>query len=247
MPSPPQGGLLGVLPTPAGLGGSLASGGGLPSAIHFWPMNEGTGATFFDSIGSLNFTASGVTWSAVPGMGVPAVAGFNSITPTTAVASSYNAGLDFSGTQPWTHSCWAYITAIGAIFSNLNPATYAGGWEVGNVGTGLGSYGVVNSGSQFLGEYFTPNTTVAQHIVTTYDGSNGIAGLKTYVNGSLQATTQYSATAPTTPANSAALFHMGTRTDGATAAYGGALAYMRVYTQVLTSAQVSTLYALGPQ
>ena len=83
-------------------------GSSVPTAIHFWPMNEGTGSTLHDSIGSTNLTATNVTWATSTGMGTSAVAQFNG-TSSFASAASVDSTLNFNGTQPMT-VCYGQIT-----------------------------------------------------------------------------------------------------------------------------------------
>jgi len=245
MPSPGQGGAAGILPTPEGLGGSSAII--FPSPIHFWPMNEGSGSTYHDSVGGLNFTVTNPYWGVLAGMGASAVAEFNNNAPTSAVASAYDASLDFNGTQPWTYSAWAYITAAGTLFSNLENPSFTGGWEIGQgVPNTIGSFAGVNSGSAFLAVETTEySINEALFITVTYDGSNTVAGLLFYINGVVQ-TMDTLGDNFVPPGISAQPFQIGLRPNG-TQPYGGGLAYMRVWNQVLTSAQITTLYGNGPQ
>lgn len=248
MSSPGQGGIVGVLDTPEGLGGSLAtSGGGFPAAIHFWPMNEGTGTIFHDSIGGLNFSCPLVSWTSTPG--VPgSTALFTTASPTLATAAAYDADLDFDGTHAWTYSAWIYPTTMGVLLGNLVPPSYPGGWEVGNLLLNtIGAFALINSGSAFTANYISTGFFYSNlYLVTfTYDGSNTAAGLQIYLNGVSQPATNYSATG-TPPERSSQPFLMGARLDGSNP-YGGGLSFVRVWNQVLTPTQISTLFTNGPQ
>jgi Concanavalin A-like lectin/glucanases superfamily len=219
-----------------------------PKAIHFWPMNEGSGSTFYDQIGTLNFTVTNPFWGVLAGMGSSAVAEFNNASPTFAVASGYDASLDFSGTQSWTVAFWAYPTVIGTFLSNIESPSFTGGWEVGGGSpvSDIAIFAGINDGSHLLAVQNGGITlSVAQFIVATYDGSNTLGGCLMYVNGSAIAMGTLGNTF-TPPGQTTQPFQIGLRANS-TNPYGGGLAYMRVWNQVLTQAQITTLYGKGPQ
>lgn len=249
MGSPPQGGILGILPIPVGLGGSLANGGGLPAAIHFWPMNEGTGSTFFDQIGTINLTAQNISWSSLTGMGPVPVAGFNG-TNSSAVASAVSSSLNFNGTTSFSVAFWIDTprTASETFFGNFEASggTFTG-FEIttgGASGIGLGLVNNLNTSDSVFYLDGSTQPTSATFLSVSYDGLNTSTSAKLYINGVSTAlsgsglvTTNFSSTQP---------FLVGSRNDGSNP-YQGAMAYMRVWNQVLTPTQVSTLFASGPQ
>lgn len=250
MAGPPMGGILGTLPVPSGLGGSLASGGG-PSAIHFWPMNEGTGTSLVDHIGSTNLTASNLVWATTPtGMGSSSkIAAFDGTT-SYAQAASVDSSLNFSGSTPFTFAVWVDLgsTSSMTIAGNLTAPTTYEGWEVGCPGGGNANLLLVNN---VTSNQLTANTSTAPFglstpvlLTVTYTGSLTLAGIVVYVNGVSQAISDASGTLSSS-FTSTVPFLVGRRADG-TSYFSGALAYMRVWNQALTSTQVTALYSAGP-
>lgn len=252
MPSPSQGGIAGPLPPPSGLGGSLATGGGgLPTAIHFWAMNEGTGSTLHDGIGTTDLTTSNVAWTATPsGMGASADIAFFNGTNSFAQASAVDASLNFSGTTPFTLAFWAYLnsSASATFFGNLTAPTTYEGWEMTNAGgAGLGTLLVnqVTSNQMSAVDSSGAATGTPIFIALTYTGSLTLAGVKEYINGVSQTLTDTTGTL-SAGFTSAIPFLVGRRAD-ATNSYNGGLAYLRIWNQVLTPTQISTLFTNGPQ
>ena len=226
--------------------------GPVPAAIHFWPMNEGSGDTFFDQIGTTNFTATGLTWATNTGMGASAVAQFTPTTPTVANANAYDASLDFNGTQPWTVAFWAYPTQGGAILSNLEVSGGYTGWEIG---TGAGNTqwpsiapGVNAGAATFLLVYNNNGfaLSAAQFWALTYDGSNTVAGCKAYLNGSPISLTTFEDTF-IPPISSTQPMRIGQRPADGSEIYGGGLAYMRVWNSALPQTSIAALQHAGPK
>jgi hypothetical protein len=225
------------------------SGSAIPTAIHFWPMNEGTGSTFVDHVGSTNLTASNVTWAVSSGLGSSAVAQFNGTT-SSAVASAVDSTLNFNGTSPMSIAFWVLpVSNNSATFAgNLETASEYQGWEATNTGsTGPGIL-VVNTitSNQMTAVDETVLIASPYLIVITYTGSLNVSGVAIYSNGTSLSVTDLAGTLSTGGISSTQPFMVGAR-GNATNFYDGAMAYMRVWNQVLTPTQVSALYALGPQ
>jgi hypothetical protein len=215
------------------------------SPIHFWPMNEGTGTAFVDHIGTTNFTLTNVAWATFAGLGSAAVASFLGGGTSYAIANAYDATLDFNGLQPLSWNAWINVTTAGSFFGNLE-GNYGGGWEIGiYLGSTIAAFIAVSSGSSFLMNYFNVAPTGGHMLTVTYDGSNTNAGLLIYLDGVLQATSSYAAIA-TPPVTSAAPCIMGQRYADQNY-YTGGMAFMRVWSKVLTPTQISAIYAKGPQ
>lgn len=224
----------------------------VPAAIHFWPMNEGSGSTFVDNIGTTNLTTTNVTWAIASGLGAAAVSKFSS--NGSAIAAAVDASLNFNGTQPMTVAVWANVNIDNSstICGNLMaPTTYAG-WEVGLTGTNgaaapaLLVVGAVTSNQMTATGPSASGTAAGILLVYTYTGSLTLAGVKIYINGINQTPLSDSSATLTSGATSTQPFVVGARGD-ATSGFNGSLAFMRVWNSVLTPAQISKLYSLGPQ
>jgi hypothetical protein len=215
--------------------------------IHFWPMNEGTGAVLHDSIGTADLTFLNGAWQTAPGLSTP-VALFNG-TNTVANASAVVADMNFNGLEPWTVAFWCYLTANGCVISTIDPS-FNGGWEIGQGQNGsfFGPFaGCADGASQLLFSEcaitgMSPST--ATFVVASYDGSNTLAGLNMYFQGVQQGLSPFSDNL-TPPCPSTYPLHLGMRSTGGEA-LGGSLAYMRIWNKVLTQAQITTLYGAGP-
>lgn len=219
----------------------------VPAAIHFWPMNEGSGSTFVDNIGTTNLTSSNVTYSVTSGMGSTAVAQFNG-SSSSAHAAGVDSTLNFNGTQPMTVCYWsagatlASATAIG----NLQTTSSFQGWEAGYGGSGPEANFLV-VGAVTTNQLTLTNTAASTSglYCWTYSGSLAPSGLLLYVNGALHSTTTTTATL-TSGSTSTSAVYVGSRSNS-TNFYSGSMGYMRVWNQVLTSAQIATLFGLGPR
>lgn len=225
------------------------TGGSIPAAIHFWPMNEGSGATLHDSIGTTNLTATNLTWAVTSGLGATSIAQFGGT--TSAVASAVDASLNFNGTQPMTVAFWVKpATTIGGSFAgNLQTGSSFQGWESSVAGASEAGYLVVGAvtTNQMTAVSTSADLSLGTPalVVVTYTGSLNLAGVKEYINGTAQTLTDSSGTL-TSGSTSTQPFVVGARGNG-TNFYTGAMAYMRVWNSVLTPTQVSSLFALGPQ
>lgn len=237
---------------PFGITSSLNSAVVIPAAAHFWPMNEGTGNTLVDNIGTTNLTTTNVTWNVTSGLGAAAVATFGGT--SKGLASAVDPTLNFSGILPFTVSVWVNVavnTSLTLAGNLTAPTTYAG-WEIGLSGNAgiadpvLLLVNTVTSNQMSARAPVATPTGAAQLLVFTYTGSLTLAGVKIYVNGVNQ--TPLSDVSGTLSASftSATPFLVGQRTDG-TSGYQGAMAFMRTWNQVLTAAQIAKLFSQGPQ
>lgn len=258
-----NGGWLGTIQPPQSSGGIITpnklwpgQGGGsgpvVPAAIHFWPMNEGTGSTFVDHIGTTNLTATNVTWAVTSGLGASSVAQFNGTT-ASASAAAVDSTLNFSGTQPMTVAVWAKINADNSstIFGNLQTSSSFQGWEVGlsgNAGaappTLLVVGAVTTNQMTALGPAAAGTSSVL--LVWTYSGNLALSGVQMYINGVNQTPLSDGSGTLTSGSTSTSPVFVGARNNSSNF-FSGALAYMRVWNQVLTQAQISLLFSQGPQ
>lgn len=259
-----NGGWLGTIRPPQSSGGIITpnklwpgqgGGGGtvVPAAIHFWPMNEGTGSTFVDHIGTTNLTTTNVTWAVTSGLGASSVAQFNG-TNALAVASGVDATLNFNGSQPMTISFWASYAALTSsmtVAGNLQTTASFQGWEVGSNNTAAQEQVFLLVGTVTSNEMAAHATvqniflnTPAMFVVT-YSGNLNISGVTMYVNGVAQTIADSSGTL-TSGSTSTTPFTVGAR-NNASSFFQGALAYMRVWNQILTQSQISALFTAGPQ
>lgn len=256
-----NGGWLGTIRPPQSSGGIITpnklwpgqgGGGGtvVPAAIHFWPMNEGTGSTFVDHIGTTNLTTTNVTWAVTSGLGASAVAFFNGA--ASAVAATVDATLNFNGTQPMTVAFWLNSTGgstTGSFCGNLVAGTSYAGWEVSDTGANEGGLLVVgNVATNQMTANSSPASIVpgtAVFVVVTYTGNLNVSGVKYYANGSSLTVADTTGTL-TSGSTSTQPFIVGARSNS-TNFFNGAMAYLRVWNQVLTQAQISLLFSQGPQ
>jgi hypothetical protein len=88
------------------------------------------------------------------------------------------------------------------------------------------------------------STTGIYYLVATYDGSRTAAGVKLYVNGTLEPMTTLANTLSASTANGLPV-RFNTRTDGSNAA-SGPMAFAEVYNCVLTPTQIATYNTAGP-
>jgi hypothetical protein len=221
--------------------------------ISYWKMDEGSGLTLNDSVGSdiatidtgasvvwtANAIKSGVTSPVFTGTGYGLAA---NVTPA-----------NFDGTTPFSVFVWL-SGAPNANQSIINNQNVGGGiyqgWELAidhspiggsrlaalilhdnSVGNGIAVHSAEGVGGGFVG--------------FTYDGSGLNTGIKMYQNAVLL-TNQVDISGPlTASAASGVPVRFGGRNDG-TNLLSAALGYAQIYDVALTSTQVSALFALGP-
>lgn len=210
----------------------------VPAAIHFWPMNEGSGSTFVDHIGTLNASTTSVTWSSGTGLGPNPVATFVSASGSFGLLP-FNSGIDFDSSSSFTLAAWVRpngTTSTGAVLSSIN-VSFAKGATIDGV-PGFRFFGP-NSGA---GNYtYAANTTYL--IVATYTVSGSIGTGQLWINGSLQLTGTPAATTPSTASGTA--FRIGGWAPGSNF-WNGQIAFLRIWNVALTAPQIAALYTAGP-
>jgi Concanavalin A-like lectin/glucanases superfamily len=231
-----------------------------PTPVEQWLMNEGSGQTFFTSSASGdNLVGSGatITWESATGFPgtVPFFFDSNGI-PVTATGLNQT-NTNFTGTTPFSISLWALIQSFnhdGGTFINTFQGAGLVGWEVGVNGgpasSDLFNLDLVNSASSNALEVTTttsPSLGVIHHFVATYDGSQSASGVALYIDGIAQATIAAQNNLSSSIANTQPV-KVGARANPAgDDAFVGNMADLRIYNVQLTSAQVSAIFAAGPQ
>jgi hypothetical protein len=225
-----------------------------PTPTHFWPMNEGSGSTFYDHAvsGKINLAATNVSWQTTAGMGPNPVAAFNG-SNAHAQAAAADPSLNFNANTPFSAAFWMVTSASTSesFFGNLDAqsGTYRG-WELTTGGiSGIGLILVNNLGTSDNVSYLdgTPQATLTPvFVMITYDGSNTLAGTKLYLNGVL--TPMTASGVLSTPGYSSTIpFLVGSRNNGSNW-FVGAMAFIRVWAnEVLLQGHATGLFANGPQ
>jgi hypothetical protein len=222
--------------------------------VAWWKMNEGSGNYLYDYSGNSYtlFNSSGNNdWSTLPGFAVPAVL-WNPGGRNCSVLAGYVAALNFGTSTAWSAMGWVNYSQGGPVVNNLNSNTNYSGWTLyasyyptqneisAQINAADGSSITVSSNT---GGSFALNTTY--HVAATYDGSGHGAGVKLYINGAsvpvtITSDTLDEAASSTEPVTLATV---------ASDQYAGAEGYQadtRIYTGVLTPAQIFTIHATGP-
>ncbi|MGI4812480.1 MAG: LamG domain-containing protein [Janthinobacterium lividum] len=222
--------------------------------VNYWPMRDGSGQVFADSVGSSPLTAAGITWSGN-------VASFPGTPSANAKTGAYFAGsmsaisAISSASSPFTISFWLVLTAVptsdqAVLISNTNIATP--GFELivntsGQVEVAIISS--VNSGNLIDVKTQANILTLGQktHVLLTYDGSSKAAGLGLYLNGgSVPFTVAADAlTGSITPQLPFSVGCIESAVGGSSLAdsLDGQMDSLRLYTRVLAAADIAKLYA----
>jgi hypothetical protein len=213
--------------------------------ISYWKFDE-TGTTYYDSVGSVNLTATNM--NSVTGKNLKGIM-------TTATSSRAAAGtstdLNFERTDSWTFSFWSkgpksvlplskmdiannfrgYALEWGSddtLYISLRSNNGAGNVLVGTTTTGLGA----------------GTTSTWAHIVWTYDGSSTIAGMKIYING-VRKTVNTSTQNLTATIQCAKNFNVANRGVENVSVANYYTDEMACWNRVLTAEEVSYLYNGG--
>jgi len=222
----------------------------IPNPLAIWKMQEGSGVSLNDTGGSAdNATitpSSAVTWQSNAGL-----PGFTPLWNGSGHANAASTTLtNFDGTTPFTVSLWMNPSSLsGAMISTLSGAN-TNGWAVEMNGASSPiAFFLINAfpanGLVVSSNTGSLSTGVLHHVVVTYDGSRTPAGVKIYIDGVSVATSILLNTLTATAANGTPI-SFGARPAPSTF-YSGSMAFVRIYTAVLTAPQVSVLFGLGPQ
>jgi hypothetical protein len=235
------------IPYPVGAIASFGGGASSPSPVGWWKLNDASGTSAADSSGnSFTGTLNGAvkpTWGTGP----------NSNGDIVFLAANTDQYVDCTSTSTLkattgTYSCWfkyvAAVTSFQCLLGNGNESSDRNGI---NLFISSSSHVAAEVCSASASSVATGTTTLSAgnwyHVVCTFDGST----LHLYLNGAEDTSggtgTGYSLT-PTPAYN----FQFGS--DGAHDAgtfFRSEMDDVRVYSSVLTSGQVSTLYSGGAQ
>lgn len=235
---------------------TVAISSDVPSPVHSWLMQEGSGNSFFDSVSGDTVTAGGaVSWSAGPGK-LATGAHFNGTFDAVATnQAAFNPGTN----DAFSVSLWVSFDAISAneeiIISQLTTGSPAG-WYLYRYGSGDGKmFGAIlqNAGaSGYISRGFTTNRqpNFLYHLVLTVDGTATAKGVNLWINGSLtQAWTVNDNLSGSIQPNQPIYFGTWAHTftwPGGISRLSGFLSSIKIYKRVLTNAEVLALYHAGP-
>lgn len=233
-------------------GGIVVSNSGL-LGISGWAMNEGSGLTLHDTLGSDTATINAggaVTWQTNAGL-----PGTTPLWNGSGFATAANVTpTNFDGTTPFSIALWITTPSNGADSTMLGTLNASGGtfqgWEVQQqnpfAGGRLTFYLINNYPSNAIAVQSTVGIPSGlTYVVVTYDGSRTAAGVKIYFNAILQ-TNSVAINALSASTASGNPVRFGGRNDG-TQKYTGPMAFQELFNFVLTSTQVAVFYAAGPQ
>ena len=230
---------------------------GVPSPVHSWLMQEGSGNTFSDSVASNTITASGsIGWQVGPGKltSGPHFAG------TFDTVAANQTAFNPSTASVWSLSTWVSFDSIAnteeILLSQLG--TGGQGWFLCRLPSSIfyqmfdlvlrnGAGGVVSRGFAM-----TQLSGFLYHLVVSVDGSGKASGVTAWINGNVGQpwTNEDSLSGAITPN---APIYFGSFPTGAAYGWPGNVARhtgfqssTRIYNRVLTQKEVLTLYQAGP-
>jgi fibronectin-binding autotransporter adhesin len=225
----------------AGAVGSVATSGGTPTAavaLSRWKLDETSGTTLADSIGSNTLTiGSGVTLNVTPPAVLTSSTGAARGTTGCIGAKASATGLP-NGTASQSWSLWIKAvsnTPAQAVFSLTNAAVTAGAGLVVSAGSILI---LEYSGAATVVSATAPSTGNWHHVAWTYDATSTTSLL--YVDG----TQVGSATGGLVTSTTADVI-LGTTDSGTTSPFAGDVDDVRVFSGVLTAAQITRMAAGG--
>lgn len=223
------------------------------SPVAYWRLQETSGLTAVDEMvahpltygvaDQLNYAEGGFKLSD-HSVNFPGSAG--------AMAGAANASfLDFAYTDPFSVSFWftpgtSAYPIFGKTGSGFGGST---GWWVGGI-NGAGDLGLY-LGDWYVGRrvyssaaitYLTPTTL--RHAAVTYDGSATVAGIKTYYDGALVASTYSAANKGTTDTlTNTGVFSI---TQSVRGLWNGRLSDLAVYNRVLSDSEIRAHASFAP-
>jgi hypothetical protein len=228
-------------------GSSGSSGPPTAGETNFWAMNEGSGTTLNDLVGSNPLTlGSGITWSG----GYP-------LFPTGNNRAAYAASLPAvaSRTAPFSIAFWVKPTVwIGAGQSTLfsNTAVTTPGFEIDRPTSDKIEIAFISSvsGSNYIDLNSTATGLIPistpTHVCVTYSGSSTAAGFTLYINGaaSALATIQDTLTGSVTSTTQFSFMGSPTTTAGTfDNSPAGEMDHAHVYNRALSAGECSALAA----
>lgn len=225
-----------------------------------WPINEGTGLTLHDSSTNAD-TATGssgaFTWGLATGW--PATAAqFSGTGNALATSTSLT---NFAATQPFTVTGWEQTTSTANenLIGNLDMTNNDIGWELykeQHTGLGVGALHFLLINNFGTGNYLQTyaccvTTTPAlddgniHFYAVTYDGSSNGNNVTMQIDGSGPVVVDVLENGLTGSTQSGLAARIGARNDG-TLEFTGAMQDIRIFTSVLSAAQIMSIYNAGP-
>ncbi len=219
--------------------------------VGYWRMGEGASFPTIPDLSAggndctLTNMVSGDLQGDTPG-------GISSVSTDFAGTNRYGtmgnvAALDFEKTDSWSVSCWVKTTyALGYFVSKMAGTGDGKGWGFGGENPGL-----YLSSNNFVNQLAVKCTTASisdgawHHVVSTYDGSETVAGIKFYIDGVeiTSKTTVYNNLSTYLLSNTASV-NVAARSDG-DAVWEGTLDEVGVFDFELTQTDVTDLYNGG--
>ena len=210
-----------------------------PSA--YWRLNEQSGTTADDAVGSNNGT-----YTNSPSLASPTLikdrkssVAFNGTTQYVTIPTSSL----LQGGNALTVECWVRVLAYGGrhplgFYGNATDKSYF--LSIGNAGD-VGFWGSADGSAQTGAD--APNGSVAvggiYHLVGTYDGSN----LRMYLNGILMETKALAG--PLWTVATADAFSIGRHDASGSGDYRGSIQHVAVYQRVMGIAEILSHYEAG--
>lgn len=221
-----------------------------------WPMNEGSGTTFFDTVSSnpsnaLFQTGSGITFGAVGGWpATPATFSLGNGAGATPASPKF---ITLDGTTPLSVCSWvkapSWPGAASAAMSTRSGPFFHTGFELDFSSTGqITAFLANNLTTNGLEVIQTSGNTAGSNLQAcwTYNGSRTPAGITIYANGSSVATTTVVNTLSATISNPAIGLGVVFNGGGGAAPFNGTVGYVSIWNCVLSAGVISTNNAAGP-
>jgi len=233
--------------------GRITSGVNPLAPLVIWRMNEGSGTTLNDTGGHADTATispgTAVVWQSNAGLpGTTPM--WNGTGQATAASTTLT---NFEATQSFSVSAWVNATTLGgALVSTLSGANTTGwGLELVNAAGPITFFLISNFGGNNLiqvnANSGTFSTGTLHNVVATYTGTRSALGVKIYVDGVAVATTIIKDQLVTGSIQNGVPANIGARPGGTVQVLNGAMAFVRIYNFTLSSTQVATLFANGPQ
>lgn len=205
--------------------------------VAHWKLDEITGSSIIDSVGSATGTWTDGTGDSVAEESVAGQVGTALTFDNSNDVISFGDVNDLS--QSHTLSAWINPTSFGRILSKTDGST---GWYFTTIGTGQLSYH--NLQLLFgINVYTPPNSApngVWSHVVAVRDATRNRVAI--YVNGQLQAE-RLDLTGTTSDTAHPLAIGNHSITPNASDAFSGAIDDVRIYNRVLTDGEIQALYS----
>jgi hypothetical protein len=235
----------------------LGMGGGktFPNPTAWWKINEGTGTEFLDYSGNDNFIAFSSSpslgnWNTVAGLPGSAFV-FDGDANNVNFPAGQSAGpTNFNGSTPFSVSAWVYpsnLTALITIIAAMSPGLTGWAMQMNSAELEVYLVSTLSAFAQVTGAFAFSDNTLYQ-VAFTYTGNGSATGIALYVDGAPITTVVGTNTLDggnTQPDSVPSVGYSAGNEIGQ--AFLGAIADIRIYDVLLTSAQISTLYSTGPQ